>query len=288
MIVGEMRLIFSRKGFDTASGGCPSPIFPDGRMLSIPIPDKQSPICYGDIRWHENNLGLVVHDMTKGRIPATYRAHLDPDLRRESLTRSDYWLPLLGQTGTAQGHLRMNGVEAGDLFLFFGLFRRVVLSRSKLGWNLSSRPVHVLWGWLQVEEIVSVDSCDLNEYRWATYHPHFHRKPEKNNTLYVGRKVLNLPYGSTTPRDGAGVFERFSPKLQLTSPSGSNPSLWSLPNWIYPDVGKQPMSYHGDMARWRKNGQTTLLETVGRGQEFVLNCEHYPEAIQWANELLMS
>ena len=25
-----MRLILSRKGFDSSSGGCPSPIFPDG------------------------------------------------------------------------------------------------------------------------------------------------------------------------------------------------------------------------------------------------------------------
>ncbi len=32
------KLILSRKGFDSASGGCPSPIFPDGTMFSLPIP----------------------------------------------------------------------------------------------------------------------------------------------------------------------------------------------------------------------------------------------------------
>lgn len=32
-----MRIIFSRKGFDTGSGGKPSPIV-DGRPISLPIP----------------------------------------------------------------------------------------------------------------------------------------------------------------------------------------------------------------------------------------------------------
>jgi hypothetical protein len=45
----EMRIIFSRKGFDSSSGGVPSPIFPDGRMLSLPIPDRLSRIAYADI-----------------------------------------------------------------------------------------------------------------------------------------------------------------------------------------------------------------------------------------------
>lgn len=28
-----MRIILSRKGFDSAAGGCPSPILPDGRLF---------------------------------------------------------------------------------------------------------------------------------------------------------------------------------------------------------------------------------------------------------------
>ncbi len=35
-----MKIILSRKGFDGTYGGYPSPIFPDGRMLSMPIPDS--------------------------------------------------------------------------------------------------------------------------------------------------------------------------------------------------------------------------------------------------------
>ena len=32
------KLIIGRKGFDAGSEGCPSPIFPDGTMFSLPIP----------------------------------------------------------------------------------------------------------------------------------------------------------------------------------------------------------------------------------------------------------
>ncbi len=35
-----VKLILSRKGFDSSSGGVPSPIFSDGRMLSLPIPEQ--------------------------------------------------------------------------------------------------------------------------------------------------------------------------------------------------------------------------------------------------------
>ena len=44
-----MKLILSRKGFDSSYGKVPSPIFPDDRMLSLPIPDKSSVIKYSDI-----------------------------------------------------------------------------------------------------------------------------------------------------------------------------------------------------------------------------------------------
>ena len=35
-----MKVILSRKGFDSANGGILSPIFEDGTMLSFPIPSK--------------------------------------------------------------------------------------------------------------------------------------------------------------------------------------------------------------------------------------------------------
>ena len=44
------RLIFSRKGWDSAYGGRPCPVLPDGTMVSLPIPDEGSPLRYTDCR----------------------------------------------------------------------------------------------------------------------------------------------------------------------------------------------------------------------------------------------
>jgi hypothetical protein len=45
----QMKIILSRKGFDSSSGGVPSPIFSDGDMLSLPIPDRASTVKYDEI-----------------------------------------------------------------------------------------------------------------------------------------------------------------------------------------------------------------------------------------------
>ena len=42
------------------------------------------------------------------------------------------WQPLFGQDSAAETHLRNQGVGTGDIFLFFGLFRRV--EQSAHGW----------------------------------------------------------------------------------------------------------------------------------------------------------
>ena len=118
----RMKLIFSRKGFDSSAGGVPSPIFPDGRMISLPIPDERSKVTYADISYNGASLGSLVAQLTRERIPAHSRVQIDPALAQDSLQRLAGWRPIFGQTGPAQGHLRNNGVGPGDLFLFFGFF----------------------------------------------------------------------------------------------------------------------------------------------------------------------
>ena len=283
-----MRIIFSRKGFDSSSGGKPSPILPDGRMVSLPIPDKQSSIRYGDIRWQEYDLGSLVSNLTGVRIPGSDFAHLDPDINRESLSRHSEWLPIFGQTGAAQGHLRKNGVQAGDIFLFFGLFRNVINTGGKLLWDTRSPLRHVLWGWLQIEEILKVEGCNLSRYGWAKYHPHFHRNSDANNTLYVARRYITLPVVAAKGLVGAGVFLRFSHQLMLTASAATTPSQWELPQWFYPRDGKCPLTYHSKMARWQRTENATRLKAVARGQEFILDTGDFPEAIEWLKGLLES
>ena len=123
-------------------------------------------------------------------------------------------------------------------------------------------------------------------HKWAGYHPHVCRASERNNTLYVSGKQLKLVGSGAEKLQGAGVFHRYSEELQLTAASASSPSLWELPRWLYPCNGRAPLTYHGDPGRWQRTGRGTRLRTVARGQEFVLDCEEYPEAMGWLRELL--
>lgn len=276
----RMKVIFSRKGFDSAAGGVPSPILPDGRLLSLPIPDKASEITYADIAAPGYfSIGDFVEQLAG--IPRTHRAHLDPDLCASSLSRAEGWRPIFGQVGTAQRHLDNQGVGAGDVFLFFGVFRDV--ERAASGWQYvrGSRPVHVLFGWLQVAQRVAISEWPVTECAWALYHPHFARESDPTNVVYTAAERLTLPKQDGLGIAGAGVFDLFSPGLRLTAPESVRAGLWLLPEWFHPNGRGSTLTYHGDLCRWRKCSRGVELATVSRGQEFVLDCDDYPEAIEW-------
>jgi hypothetical protein len=140
-----MKIILSRKGFDSASGGCPNPIFPDGSMLALPIPDRDATVRYQDLVWRGRKLGELVPKMAGGKPRAHYGAHLDPDLDQAMRPRAPDWRPVFGQVGPAQGHLRNDGVAVGDVFVFFGLFRRLGDDDRFVP---GSPTIHAAWGWM--------------------------------------------------------------------------------------------------------------------------------------------
>lgn len=278
-----MKIIFSRKGFDSSSGGVPSPIFPDGRMLSLPIPDKSSDIAYREIAGNKwANVGELVAQLAERK--QIQRAHLDPDLESHSLRRIRGWKPIFGQANSAESHLANNGVGAGDVFLFFGLFRNVEKVGSRWSYIRACRPRHVIFGWLQIDRKVAVAEWPEAD-RWALYHPHFSKERRVKNVVYVADKFLKLPGQRAGNIPGAGTFPFFSPQLQLTAPD-SPTSRWLLPAWCHPKDRKSVLSYHGKLSRWEINKEGALLSTVGRGQEFVLDCDDYPEAINWLRVLV--
>jgi hypothetical protein len=280
-----MKLILSRKGFDSSAGGKPSPIFPDGTMLSLPIPDKASPIAYQDIAGNRHaSVGELVEDLAKR--PPAHRAHLDPDLSAHALPRMRGWRPIFGQEGAAEKHLENHGVGAGDVFLFFGRFRRVEQSASQWQYVRSCRPIHVIFGWLQVAQVVPV--CEWPDgAEWALYHPHFHRKPHPANVVYVAAERLVLPGLKPPAVPGAGLFHSFRQQLQLTEPECSQTSLWLLPEWFDPKDRDSVLTYHGDQSRWHRLKEGLMLKAASRGQEFVLDCGDYPEAVDWLRELML-
>ena len=281
-----MKLILSRKGFDSSTGKVPSPIFANSRMLSLPIPDKGSPIAYEDISWQgEKGVGAIVECLTRSRIKRHYRAHLDPDLLRDSLPRETGWRPIFGQVGAAEGHLENCGITSGDLFLFFGLFRKADGTRSNLRYRREASPEHVLFGWLQIGRRVFADICPREKMAWALYHPYLNRDTDPRNALYVAYDRLTIPGHPDVRCPGAGVFERYSDRLRLTARFSQRPSEWLLPNWFCPEGRKSCLTYHVDTSRWRTFEGGVLLKSVQRGQEFVLDCRDYPEAYEWLGSL---
>lgn len=274
-----MKIVLSRKGFDSSAGGVASPILPDGTMLSLPIPDKTSPIRYQDISPH----GGLVPELTRNRVKPHFGAHLDPDLVEGSIRRQTGWRPIFGQADAEQRVLEGKDVGPGDLFLYFGWFRQVERQDGRFRYVRGAPDLHVLWGWLQVGAIlkIGVDSIP----HWAEYHPHVAR-PEgrRRNTIYVAADAFTAGgYSAGVP--GAGVFHAYDDRLCLTA-HGRSRSIWSLPDWFYPSRDREPLGYHGDFSRWSRDGNRALLRTVGRGQEFVLDANQYPEVISWATAFM--
>ena len=117
----------------------------------------------------------------------------------------------------------------------------------------------------------------------ADYHYHLSFRPDPSNTLYVASERLDL--GIPVAKPGAGVFSRSEEKRVPTAPSQSV-LYWRLPAWFCPEGRKTPLSYHPDRSRWKRECDYSYLRSVGRGQEFVLDLEQYPEGLQRALDLL--
>lgn len=278
-----MKLILSRKAFDSGAGKVANPILDDGSMIPMPIPDKQSPVRYDEINVAGENLGRVASELTRGRTRPDHFAHLDPDLIESAYPRLPGWRPLFGQVDAAQSVLAREGVGAGDIFLFFGWFRRVSRTGGRLQYRQGAPDLHVIWGWMQIDEVIPVGNGPHSE--WMRYHPHLVAGSRgSNNTLYVAREKLTLD-GLDLDLPGAGAFSHYDDRLRLTKP-GASRSTWALPRWFAPDGLRPPLGYHGDTARWTVNDDGVDLRSAARGQEFVLDTTSYPEAIPWAGDLL--
>jgi hypothetical protein len=276
-----MKLILSRKGFDSANGGCPSPIL-DGQLCSLPIPDSGAPTRYADISpFHCSSIAQIVEDLTRGRVRRSDGAHLDPDLRRNAIARAAGWRPIFGQAAAAQSHLARRQVGHGDLFLFFGCFRQAEKVGATFRFVRDAPKLHVIFGWLQVGRVSPATNKVATEAPWARRHPHL-AAPEryKNNMLYFASDRLSS-IGLRTK--GAGTFDRISRELILTD-GGSNCSMWRLPRWFSPN-GRPALSYHSKLARWTDCDNSMRLQSVGRGQEFVLDADEYPEARDWVRAI---
>jgi len=272
-----VRIIFSRKGFDSSAGGVPSPII-DGRPHSLPIPTRMPTVTrFRDLG---NGTAALVNDLTNGKLSSDQPCHLDPDLDAGALPRPPGWRGALGQVSAAQSHLANHGAGSGDVFLFWGLFRPAV--RSSAGrWTYTGPREHRIFGWLQVDEVLPVGSdpgSTLDHHPWLAGHPHLVGRWPANNTVYVARERLALP-GIETPLAGWGLMSR---GYRLTAAASPQPSTWTVPDWLHPDHGGTGLTYHRSSS-WR---DSTTLQTAARGQEFIADVGQRRDALTWLRQLL--
>lgn len=280
-----MKLILSRKGFDSSAGGCPNPVFPDGSFLALPIPDPRSPVRYSQIHHRGDGIGKLVSQLTGNPAFSRKGAHLDPDLVESARPRAPGWRAMLGQHGSAQAHLANLGVGEGDLFLFFALFRQTEKVRGRWQFVENSRPFHGIWGWLQVAGVIDL-GAGAAAPGWASEHPHLHGDRGRRNCLYLASECLSLP-GFPRACPGSGVFPALQSEQRLTEPDAARVTDWRLPAGLFPEPGREPLSYHHNPARWqREEGPWCRLRSAARGQEFVLDTGDYPAALNWAARLI--
>jgi hypothetical protein len=265
-----MRVILSRKGFDSQYGGYPSPILPDGRLVSLPIPNENDTFSYNQLRLdsYRTYYDLMIE---LGMMVSCQTCHLDPDICREVIPRDRNWLPLFGQINAAERHLEKQRVGIGDLFLFFGWFKQTEFQNGKISFSQNAPDLHVIFGYLQISQVLRANS--LNDFNdWMLYHPHIklrNRRENKTNTIYVARD--RLQFNLKLP--GAGVLH-FSKRLVLTK-NGYSRSRWDLDPEIFK---KTEISYHPNP--WKED----YFQSANKGQEFVIKENEKIE--NWAKELI--
>ena len=215
----------SRKGFDSAFGGAPSPII-DNKVYSLPIPSDETQIFnpkyskkYKDLKFG-NLSGSEIFDKLKKtplhpkKLPGNEKRN---EITPESLCHNDPDLNngIYGAAGNAS--LQLKNFKEGDLLLFFGWFF------DKDG---EKRHIHHLFGWLQADYIIRgkekiKDFCNKNNI----VHPHADEVflNDETNALYVSS-------GDVVTGDslGYGKFENFHPELCLTHPLSTKRSIWQL------------------------------------------------------------
>lgn len=271
-----MKVILSRKGFDSSAGGYASFIYPNGKMQSLPIPSTNDSIRYSEVTslykyasLYETMKSVNPKIRSKKMVELTQdtTCHLDPDLDENSLIRPVGWRGCFGQCNAAQTVLAKNKVGHNDLFLFFGWFKNYIENEKP---SLESgEGKHVIFGYLQIDEVLYTKGNNIPE--WLQRHPHGTpvRSERDNNCIYIARKSAS--WNALLP--GYGIF-KYSPDLVLTK-EGYSRSKWNLPDiFKNADIG-----YHNSNS-WKDD----YFQSACRGQEFVIQDNDAIE--EWAKNII--
>lgn len=218
---------------------------PDGTLLSLPIPSndeaRYDDLCYNNVTYAD-----ILRDL---RPRGTYaHCHIDPDIRENNrVSKIPGWKAAFGQTGPAQGMLHNANIEEGDIFLFFGWFRRVELYEGgyrfvdrRKGDFYAHSDLQIIYGYMQIGEIIT-DKDRISEYRW---HPHSSVRYAEDdaNTIYSPTEDLSiLPY-----MKGSGTLDYRRDRV-LTM-EGKKRGTWNELPFLMPEhvYGKRKNSAKGN------------------------------------------
>jgi hypothetical protein len=197
--------------------------------------------------------------------------HLDPDIRPDlrssaAQRRCSPKLLLYGQNDGSQTHLADQGVQQGDLFLFFGWFRQTEWAGKNLRYMRSASDKHVIWGWLEVGQrhCIPWNGPIPNALESARHHPHLDCLNRQTNCVYEATASLSF----NPQLGGAGIFNPYSQELCLTAPKQPLRSHWELPAFF-----RRTAMTHVPWDKWTTKGDFVYGQSPGRGQEFVFRTE---------------
>ena len=264
-----MKIIFSRKGFDSKAGGYPSLIFPDGTLFSIPIPDKNTQFKYKDLdfKYQNESISSILNDLTFRKIKSgkdrkcdyndeKFHCHYDP----MPIVDQDFIGIAFGQQGNTEAHLRNQKIEEGDIFLFYGWFKKVEKIDGRWQYIQESPDIHLVWSYMNVGVINHLDNNEkkertLNKYPFLLKHPHMEALYDNTkNTIYLSKEYKIFNYDN---------------KFCLTDlKEYKGRSTWRLPACF-----NQPESFSFLKNFDSDNNQDVIITFKGYGQEFVLNLE---------------
>jgi len=278
-----MKIIFSRKVFDTYSGGFPNPIFENNRIFSIPIPDKKTSFKYSDIKdtYKEIPITEILNDITGKRIRSgkklykefnysktDFRAHNDPFFYKGQSIEGYFF----GQQGNVQSELRNRDVTKGDVFLFFGIFQRVNSKRKKWIYDKNFPPCHVIFGWMQIGEVVDLTDNKnveklLRKYLFLKEHPHIECKEfYKNNTIYIPSYKLIID-GKPVYNKGSGKF-LFKESRILNNSNTPKLTEWKLPYYL-----SDEKAFLNKRLKFKTTNDKYCILKVQRGQEYIYDLD---------------
>lgn len=268
-----MKIILSRKGFDSANGGIVSPIFEDGTMISFPIPSDDID-TYDSLHYNGTRYSQILRDL---RYKGGDHCHVDPDLDQERrVEKIDGWFPAFGQWNAAATYLRNFGVIPGDIFLFFGNFRFVTCKNGVYRYSrdrgdfYKGKDLQVIWGYLQVGEIISAPE----KQKEVWWHPHSSDERIDNCTNVIFKASEKLSFDESKP--GAGLLH-FDKKRVLTL-EGCTKATWVL-NEVYDEK-----HIHGKRSNSAKDPSKGLYY-AGIWQE--LGLKESDACIEWAKTILL-